>query len=169
MHTFINETRKRVGLQKLNKSSLERITQPPDLYLLGTVPEFEYPRSDLYEHAHFVGPFINPPVEQFDPPSWWHDLYGERPVIFVTQGTASNNNLNDLIVTIMQALADEDMLVLYPDMFGLWRSRLGIRLFALLCVLHPTKNRYILSVKQHCRNVKNRDQIIDTKLLKIPG
>lgn len=111
LYTYIDKTRNRVGLQKLNKSALGRITQPPDLYLLGTVPEFEYPRSDIYEHTHFVGAFISPPVEQFDPPFWWNDLYGDRPVVLVTQGTVANNDLNQLIVTTMQALAHEDVLV----------------------------------------------------------
>ena len=112
LKTYIDRIRASIGLPKLNKSVLESITQPPNLYLLGTVPEFEYPRSDLYENAHFVGPFISPPGENFNPPTWWNELDSNRPVVLVTQGTVANHNLNDLIVETMRALADEDVLVI---------------------------------------------------------
>lgn len=112
LKTEIDFTRAEVELPKINKSTLDSISQPPNLYLLGTVPEFEYPRRDLYEHAHFVGAFINPAIENFNPPTWWQDLDSDRPVILVTQGTVANNNLNNLIVPTVRALADDDVLVL---------------------------------------------------------
>ncbi len=112
LKTYIDHTRARVGLSPINKSTLDSISQPPNLYLLGTVPEFEYPRSDLYEQAHFVGAFISPPVEDFNPPAWWNDLDSHRPVVLVTQGTVANHELNDLIVPTIRALADEDVLVI---------------------------------------------------------
>ncbi len=112
LKTEIDLTRTKVGLAKIDRSTLDSISQPPNLYLLGTVPEFDYPRSDLYEHAHFVGAFINSTVENFNPPSWWQGLDRDRPVILVTQGTVANNNLDNLIVPTVRALADEDVLVL---------------------------------------------------------
>ncbi len=112
LKTSIDRTRASVGLSKINKSILESISKAPNLYLLGTVPEFEYPRSDLYENAHFVGAFISPPVEDFNPPAWWDELDGNRPVVLVTQGTVANHDLNDLIVVTIRALADEDVLVI---------------------------------------------------------
>ncbi|KST63755.1 hypothetical protein BC008_14840 [Mastigocoleus testarum BC008] len=112
LKTYTNLTRASIGLPQINKSVLESISQPPNLYLLGTVPEFEYPRSDLYEHAHFVGPFISPPTEDFKPPVWWNELNSNRPIVLVTQGTISNHDLNDLILVTIKALADEDVLVI---------------------------------------------------------
>jgi len=113
LKTEIDLTRAAVNLPKINKSTLDSISQPPNLYLLGTVPEFEYPRSDLYEHAHFVGSFTSPIVEDFNSPSWWQDIFeSNRPVILVTQGTVANNNLNNLIVPTVRALAKEDVLVI---------------------------------------------------------
>ncbi|MCG8363524.1 MAG: glycosyltransferase [Pseudanabaenales cyanobacterium] len=111
LKTYIDRTRTSVGLPKLNKRILENMSQPPNLYLLGTVPEFEYPRSDLYENTHFVGAFISPPLEQFNPPAWWNDLDSNRPVVLVTQGTVANYDLNALIVPTIRALAYEDVLV----------------------------------------------------------
>ena len=112
VNAYIDQIRASVGLPKLSKSLIDRITQPPDLYLLGTVPEFEYPRSDLYEHTHFVGPLISPQVEQFNPPAWWDDLHGERPVILITQGTLANFDLNNLLIPAIRALSHEDVLVI---------------------------------------------------------
>lgn len=112
LKTSIDKARASCGLDKINKSNIfERISQPPDLYLLGTIPKFEYPRSDLYKNAYFVGALISPSLEHFNPPQWWNELYCERPVVLVTQGTVSNNNPNDLIVPTIRALAQEDMLV----------------------------------------------------------
>ena len=108
--SYAAKTRARVDLPKLNKSGLANITELPELYLLGTVPSFEYPRSDMYEHTHFVGILSSPPPEQFDPPAWWDDLHDDRPVVHVTQGTVSNAPDNLLVPTI-RALAHEDVLV----------------------------------------------------------
>lgn len=108
----IDRARARVELPKRNQSILERINEPPDLYLLGTIPQFEYPRSDLSENTHFVGSFISLPPEQFNPPAWWHELEDERPVVLVTQGTIANDNLNELIFSTTQALARENLLVI---------------------------------------------------------
>ena len=112
LKNFIVLTRASVGLPKINQSILDSVTQKPNLYLVGTVPKFEYPRRDLYENTHFVGPFISPPVEDFQPPAWWNELDSHRPVVLVTQGTVANDNLNSLIAATIKALADEDVLVI---------------------------------------------------------
>ncbi|MBN9216079.1 MAG: glycosyl transferase [Microbacterium sp. SCN 70-200] len=76
-----------------------------------TVPEFEYPRSDLRVPVHFVGPVATTPAPAGDLPAWWDDLADGRPVIHVTQGTVANADLDDLIMPTMRALADRDVLV----------------------------------------------------------
>jgi MGT family glycosyltransferase len=111
LRTYADQTRAQIGLPKLNTGVFECFTQRPNLYLLGTVPSLEYPRSDLYEHAHFVGAFITPPVEPFNPPIWWDELlHSKRPIVHVTQGTISNN-LEELLIPTLRALANEDVLV----------------------------------------------------------
>lgn len=83
----------------------------PFLFLQGTVPAFEYPRSDLPSQVHFIGPFLPEPPDSFTPPIWWDELKSGKPVIHVTQGTVSTE-ATDLIIPTMQALADEDVLVI---------------------------------------------------------
>lgn len=105
----INTVRASVGLPPVHKSFFDAVVSPY-LYLQGTVKAFEYPRSDLPQSVHFVGPFLPDPPVDFTPPTWWDDLQGDRPVILVTQGTVATE-LDDLIVPTLQALADEDVLV----------------------------------------------------------
>ncbi|GAB4205588.1 MAG: glycosyltransferase [Coleofasciculaceae cyanobacterium] len=105
----INTVRASIGLPPIHKSFFDAVVSPY-LYLQGTVPAFEYSRSDLPPQIHFVGPFLPTPPADFTPPTWWDDLQGDRPVILVTQGTVATE-ADDLIVPTLQALADEDVLV----------------------------------------------------------
>lgn len=75
-----------------------------------TVPEFEYPRSDAPETLHFVGPLF-PPGSTVGLPPWWGELDGSRPVVHVTQGTIANRDYRQIIAPTLEALADEDVLV----------------------------------------------------------
>ncbi|HET8746491.1 MAG TPA: glycosyltransferase [Ramlibacter sp.] len=76
-----------------------------------TVPEFEYPRSDAPSNLHFVGP-ISASGSAAPRPSWWADLEGQRAIVHVTQGTIANKDFGQLVGPTLQALADEDVLVL---------------------------------------------------------
>lgn len=75
-----------------------------------TVPEFEYPRSDLSDRVHFVGP-LPAASAAVDLPDWWSDLSRSRPVVHVTQGTVANADQTLLIGPTIAALAGEDVLV----------------------------------------------------------
>jgi MGT family glycosyltransferase len=85
----------------------------PYLLLQGTVPEFEYPRSDLAPQVHFVGPLLPKPRPGGHPlPEWWKDeLARGRPRVVVTQGTLDNKDLSELLLPVLQALRNEDLLV----------------------------------------------------------
>ncbi|MDH2427308.1 nucleotide disphospho-sugar-binding domain-containing protein [Sphaerisporangium sp. TRM90804] len=103
-------TRSRAGLTPIDAGPFENIVHPPDLYLMGTVPSFEYPRGDILPQTHFVGPFVGPPPQGFEPPAWWGELKGGRPVVHVTQGTVAND-ADRLLAPALAALADLDVLV----------------------------------------------------------
>jgi MGT family glycosyltransferase len=75
-----------------------------------TVPAFEYPRSDAPATLHFAGP-LTVTGQQATLPDWWHELDGSRPVVHVTQGTAANFDFRQVIAPTLDALADEDVLV----------------------------------------------------------
>ncbi|KAB8315229.1 glycosyltransferase [Tolypothrix campylonemoides VB511288] len=107
---YMNNVRASIGLPPSQKDFLNA-TISPFLYLQQTVPGFEYPRSDLPPQVHFVGPFLPTPPADFTFPTWWEELKGNRPVILVTQGTVANDKPEKLIVPTLQALANEDVLV----------------------------------------------------------
>ena len=111
VNAHYNLARLKLGLPKGNKSFFDSIVSPY-LYLQGTVPSFEYPRSDLPPQVHFVGPLldITNTINKFTPPAWWDKLNNGFPVIHVTQGTV-NNNPADLIVPTLKGLASEQVLV----------------------------------------------------------
>lgn len=75
-----------------------------------TVPAFEYPRSDAPATLHFAGPLCAT-GSAVALPDWWSDLDGTRPVVHVTQGTVANFDYRQAIAPTLQALADEDVLV----------------------------------------------------------
>ncbi|MEJ3403302.1 nucleotide disphospho-sugar-binding domain-containing protein [Rathayibacter sp. YIM 133350] len=86
-------------------------TRYADHFAQFTVPGFEYPRRDLPSHVHFLGPAARLAPAAAALPDWWHELDGSRPVVHVTQGTIANDDLDELILPTIRALADEDVLV----------------------------------------------------------
>jgi MGT family glycosyltransferase len=84
------------------------------LYLQPSIPELEYPISDLPPQVHFIGALLPDPPAQFSEPDWWPDVAAARAqgrsVVLVTQGTIATNPA-DLITPAMEGLASEDVLV----------------------------------------------------------
>ncbi|MDA2894620.1 glycosyltransferase [Mycolicibacterium sp. BiH015] len=74
------------------------------------VASFEYPLSDAPSGLRFIGPLAiaGSPVPL---PQWWPDLDGSRPVVHVTQGTVANADYRQTIAPTLEALAEEDVLV----------------------------------------------------------
>lgn len=108
LRDYTNQLRSQLGLSPSPDYFFDRMS--PFLFLSPTVPEFEYPRSDLPPQVHFIGPLLSPPPAEFTPPDWWHELSGTQPVIHVTQGTVATK-LTDLLIPTLQALKDENVLV----------------------------------------------------------
>lgn len=71
---------------------------------------FEYPRSDLPPHVHFVGAPVPPKPAEFDPPRWWSRLSDSKPVVLVTQGTIANDP-RELLGPCLEGLAGKDLFV----------------------------------------------------------
>jgi MGT family glycosyltransferase len=75
-----------------------------------SVRDLEYPRREMTDAVHFVGP-LRPAVGSVaELPDWWGDLDG-RTVVHVTQGTIDNADAARLIGPTITALAGEDVLV----------------------------------------------------------
>ncbi len=96
---------------------LDCLVTVPDHYLQLTVPGFEYARGDAPQSFRFVGPLAGGPRADAEErpeelPEWWADVRDtDRPVVVVTQGTFDNRDLGRLVRPTLDALADEDVLV----------------------------------------------------------
>jgi UDP:flavonoid glycosyltransferase YjiC (YdhE family) len=74
-----------------------------------SVPAFEYPRPEAVVPLHFAGPISQSSGTEL--PDWWSDLDAAQHVVLVTQGTIANTDLAELVGPTLEALADEDVLV----------------------------------------------------------
>jgi MGT family glycosyltransferase len=82
-----------------------------DRYIWPTVPEFDYPRSDMPSNVRYVGAVHQRPSKGFRLPPWWSELDGDRPVVHVTEGTIDNADLGRLLEPTINALGGEDVIV----------------------------------------------------------
>lgn len=105
---------------------LDGLVTVPDNFAQLTVAEFEFARSDLPASFHFVGPLPATDWAGYEKPGWWAELAQGRPVIAITQGTMANTDLSLLIEPALQALAEEDALVIVTT--GRQSERLAGRL-----------------------------------------
>lgn len=91
---------------------LECVYRVPDILGLLSVAAFDFPRTDDPASFKHIGILRPGAAEAYEPPTWWPELDDDRPTIVVTQGTAANDNLNELIGPTLAAFADEDVHVI---------------------------------------------------------
>lgn len=106
-------------------------------YLQPTIPSFEYPRRELADNVHFIGMMPAEHPNHVPRPDFWDELDGSRPIVHVTQGTVANT-APDLIGPALDALADEDVLVVVstgnraPEQLGLTKVPKNARVASFL-------------------------------------
>ncbi|MFQ5650763.1 MAG: glycosyltransferase [bacterium] len=110
VQAYANGQREKMGLPSLKQFFLDAACNMFSIYLQGTTPAFEYQRSDMPDHIHFIGPLLPKSHDAFSQPSWWDDLKSDPTVILVTQGTVATD-YNKLMLPTIQVLADENVLV----------------------------------------------------------
>jgi len=106
----MNETRRKLGLQPVKDPFFMAIGKIPSLIMHVSTPAFEYHSKCRSTRFHFIGPVLNKRDATYQYPAWWNDLYGEQPVILVTQGTVCTN-FDDLVIPTIEGLGDQSMLV----------------------------------------------------------
>lgn len=106
----VSRLRQSLGLKPYRKPVFREAYEAPTLILQLCTPSFEYPRSDLPDTFHFIGPVVPSSDPNYRLPEWWSDLNGSQPVVLINQGTVADN-LDDVIVPAIQGLKAEEMLV----------------------------------------------------------
>ncbi|HEX6178412.1 MAG TPA: nucleotide disphospho-sugar-binding domain-containing protein [Thermoanaerobaculia bacterium] len=104
------EIRAEFGLPRFGRTLFD-FPRDADLYLQGSAPSFEYPRTDMPEQIRFVGASVPPVPAGWKRPSWWRELESGRKVVLLTQGTI-NNDYDQLIRPAIRALAGEEALII---------------------------------------------------------
>lgn len=89
---------------------LDGVFTIPDATAVLTVPGLEFERGDVPDSVHLVG-FLPGRAVDWEPPAWWAELDGSRPVVAVTQGTIANQNLSQIVEPALADLAGLDVTV----------------------------------------------------------
>jgi UDP:flavonoid glycosyltransferase YjiC (YdhE family) len=100
-----------LGGAPLTSPFIDTIYTLADATAILTVPGLEFERSDTPDSVHMVGILPGPDTVGWQPPAWWEELDGSRPVVVVTQGTLANRDLSALIEPTLRGLADRDVTV----------------------------------------------------------
>lgn len=110
-----NDVRRQVGLHPRTSIFFNWNFELANRYLAATIPEFEYPRSDLPPQVRFTGAMLPAAASDWEPPEWWPDVADARqhgrPVILVTQGTTATE-VHKLLLPAIRALSGMDALVI---------------------------------------------------------
>ena len=107
----MNELLRDLGAEEIEEGFVDSTYKAPDATAVLTVPGFEFHRNDLPASIHLVGALPAEPAGEWEPPSWWSELDGSRPVVVVTQGTLVNHDLSQLVEPTLTGLADLDVTV----------------------------------------------------------
>jgi MGT family glycosyltransferase len=107
-----NKVLNQCGVPGITSFFLDTAYSLPDLHLSFVTQKFDGPRSDKPKNFHYVGPTKILPQKEFSKPEWWNELDGSVPVVFVSQGTIANYDLNQLLVPTLEALAEEKVKVI---------------------------------------------------------
>ncbi|MEU0072499.1 nucleotide disphospho-sugar-binding domain-containing protein [Streptomyces sp. NPDC006332] len=107
----LGEVLRSLGTTKTFPTFSDGIITVPDAAAVLTVPGFEFERGDAPDSVHLVGILPSGSAPDWNPPAWWAELDGSRPVVVVTQGTVANRDLSELVEPTLTGLADLDVTV----------------------------------------------------------
>ena len=108
---FLNQQRLEVGLPPVKAFFLDHNVNICSLFLQFSTEKFEYPRSNLPKHVHYVGSIHPPVIKEMDFADW-QILKENKPVVFITQGTLDIDNINKLVIPSLNALKNMDLILL---------------------------------------------------------
>jgi len=99
------------GIQTGGSNIFDILIKKSTLVVQSGTPGFEYFRSDMSRHVHFIGPLL-PFSKKKDGSRWFHEkLRQYDKVILVTQGTVETN-ADKLLVPTLEAFKNSDCLVI---------------------------------------------------------
>jgi MGT family glycosyltransferase len=99
------------GIETGGSNIFDILIKKSTLVVQSGTPGFEYTRSDMSSHIHFIGPLL-PFSKKKESPGWFHEkLRQYDKVILVTQGTVETD-ADKLLVPTLEAFKNSDCLVI---------------------------------------------------------
>jgi len=106
MHRMLDE----YAIPHCKENVFNMLLQKSDLLLQSGTPGFEYKRSDLSKHIHYIGPLLPCNANKYQVQWFDERLNRYKRVVLVTQGTVEKN-INKIIVPTLEAFKDSNTLV----------------------------------------------------------
>ncbi len=85
----VNQARQKLGLPPLTVSINEHMGSMP-LYMLQSVPEFDYQRRNLPPSVHYIGPCVWNKPHNEPAPTWLQEIPHDQPWVHVSEGTVNS-------------------------------------------------------------------------------
>ncbi|PSR53493.1 glycosyl transferase [Adhaeribacter arboris] len=99
------------GIDTGRYNIFDALIQKSTVFLQSGTPGFEYQRSDLSSHIHFIGPLLPYSESAYQPLPFLDKLKSYKKVILVTQGTFEADS-SKLIIPTLEAYKNSDYLVI---------------------------------------------------------
>jgi MGT family glycosyltransferase len=107
----MTETLAEYGIQTGGSNIFDILIKKSTLVVQSGTPSFEYTRSDISSHVHFIGPLL-PYLKKKESKRWFHEkLKQYDKVILVTQGTVETDT-EKLLIPTLEAFKNSDCLVI---------------------------------------------------------
>ena len=107
----MTETLAEYGIQTGGSNIFDILIKKSTLVVQSGTPSFEYTRSDISSHVHFIGPLL-PYSKRNESKRWFHEkLKQYDKVILVTQGTVETDT-EKLLIPTLEAFKNSDCLVI---------------------------------------------------------
>ncbi len=98
------------GISMNGSNIFDILVKKSTLVVQSGTPGFEYKRSDMSQHVHFIGPLLPYTAPQHDP-HWYNPKLAQYDkVILLTQGTVETDG-DKLLIPALEAFKDSDALV----------------------------------------------------------
>ncbi len=110
-HALIHKYHSMYGVSTSNKNIFDIQIEKASLYLQSGTPGFEYKRSEMSKHIHFIGPLLPHSTPGSYNIAFKDKLKKYDKVILVTQGTFEGD-VNKLIIPTLEAFKNTNYLVI---------------------------------------------------------
>ncbi|SDC07299.1 glycosyltransferase [Niabella drilacis] len=120
-HALIDAQYRRVGMSTNGRNLFDVQIDKATLFLQSGTPGFEYKRTHMSRHIHFIGPLLPYNNSAVQPLGFENKFHQYEKILLVTQGTFEGD-VNKLIVPAIEAFKNSNYLVIVTT--AGWQTRM---------------------------------------------